>query len=263
MDKKNILKNGLLELFLLGELSPEQERTVHEALKKDSDLMVQFRSMEADFERMAFENALKPPATVRNSLEAALTSKEIQTPVRTLNISNAEGSRQKGRFMLAASLAALSALSTVLMYTQWQRAKENLQVLQQQTSGLEQRLTDVEKKYEDTTNKYQKINDPNVTPLLLVGNEKLPQGRATAYVNHTTKEVVVNPQGLPALDKDHTYQMWADVEGKMIDMGLVPTDRDLVALTYIDKAESLNITIEPAGGNDHPTVENLVSNIIL
>lgn len=49
----------------------------------------------------------------------------------------------------------------------------------------------------------------------------------------------------------------------MISMGLLPTDKDLVALTYIEKAESLNITIEPKGGNDHPTVERLISNIYL
>jgi hypothetical protein len=46
-------------------------------------------------------------------------------------------------------------------------------------------------------------------------------------------------------------------------MGLLPTDRELVTLTYIDRAESLNITIEPKGGNDHPTVERLISNVYL
>ncbi len=57
--------------------------------------------------------------------------------------------------------------------------------------------------------------------------------------------------------------MWADVDGEMISMGLLPTDKELIALTYIDKAASLNITIEPKGGNDHPTVERLISNVYL
>jgi anti-sigma-K factor RskA len=49
----------------------------------------------------------------------------------------------------------------------------------------------------------------------------------------------------------------------MINMGTLNTDNELVPLKYIENAESLNITIEPAGGSDHPTVEELVSYVIL
>jgi len=45
----------------------------------------------------------------------------------------------------------------------------------------------------------------------------------------------------------------------MIDMGVIPKNSDMVAMTYIADAESLNITIEPAGGSDHPTVSKLIS----
>ena len=73
----------------------------------------------------------------------------------------------------------------------------------------------------------------------------------------------MNSRGLDPLDTEHTYQMWADVDGEMINMGLVPAEQDYIPLRYIDKAESLNITIEPAGGSEHPTVEQLISNIYL
>ncbi len=82
-------------------------------------------------------------------------------------------------------------------------------------------------------------------------------------MNHKDKSVWVNPQSLPPLSEEETYQMWADVDGEMINMGLLPTDKELIALTYIDRAASLNITIEPKGGNDHPTVERLISNVYL
>ncbi len=74
---------------------------------------------------------------------------------------------------------------------------------------------------------------------------------------------VINTKKLPQLDADHDYQMWADVDGEMIDMGVIPKNKELIAMTYINNAESLNITIEPAGGNDHPTVERLISNVYL
>ncbi len=263
MDRKKILEDGLLELYLLGELPAEQEVVVANALQEDSDLRAVFRSMEDEFERMALENAITPPTTVRASLEAAMQQEPADTKVRSLQTPEPSSRNNTLRFLVAASFAALFALSSFWLYTQWQISKENLQVLQQQTSDLQNRLTDLEKNYQETNNRYRQINNPNVVPLLLVGNDLSPDSRATAYVNHQTKEVVVNPKGLVTLDDEHTYQMWADVEGEMINMGVVSTDREYISLTYIDKAESLNITIEPAGGNDHPTVERLISNVIL
>ena len=82
-------------------------------------------------------------------------------------------------------------------------------------------------------------------------------------MNHITKSVVINTERLPNLDEDHDYQMWADVEGEMINMGVISKSNKLTDMTYIDHAESLNITIEPAGGSDHPTVERLISNVYL
>ena len=38
MDKKKILEDGLLEQYLLGELSDEQEILIQKVLKEDADL---------------------------------------------------------------------------------------------------------------------------------------------------------------------------------------------------------------------------------
>lgn len=66
-----------------------------------------------------------------------------------------------------------------------------------------------------------------------------------------------------ALNAEHDYQMWADVEGEMINMGLIDNKKDLLAMNYIENAESLNITIEPLGGSEHPDVSRSISNVYL
>ena len=77
------------------------------------------------------------------------------------------------------------------------------------------------------------------------------------------KKVMVNTSQLSELDAQHDYQMWADVEGEMINMGVINTEEPLIAMTYIEDAESLNVTIEPKGGSDHPTVSRLITNVYL
>jgi anti-sigma-K factor RskA len=263
MDKKKILEEGLLEAYLMGDLDPGQRATVAEAIAKDPSLKAAYGAMEEDFERMAFENAVVPPSRIKKSLESVLNAMDEDPGVRHLAIDKKGQTKIQFRLMVAASMAALFAVSSFWLYSRWQDSEKNLQLVQRQTSELQNRMADLENDYQQTRSKYQTINNPNVQPFLLVGNQKLPNSRAIAYVNHQTKEVLLNTIGLPKLSDDKTYQLWADVEGEMIDMGLLPADRDLVSLNYIDKAESLNITIEPAGGSEHPTVENLVANVFI
>ncbi len=262
MDKKKILEDGLLEQYLLGELDAATMKSVASAMEDDMELRAHFEGLEENFERIAFENGIVPPKTVRDTLEAQLLESEQKDEKQIRSLSPAKSS-SKTNFLVAASIAAVLAFGTFWMYTQWQTAENNFKALESQTFALQERLSRLEKNYSETSNRYQQINNPNVIPLVLMGNEKAPNSKATAYVNHRTKQVILNAKGLRTLDEEHTYQMWADVEGEMINMGIVKTGEDYIILNYIDHAESLNITIEPAGGNDHPTVENLISNVIL
>ncbi len=250
MDRKDILEQGLLEKYLLDELSADEAQQVETALANDEELKKQFQLLEADFEKMAFENAITPPPAIKS----ALVSRLEPTPVRSL---------PANWLWIAASFAALFLLSSLWMYTKWQSAQEELDFLQDQSTVLQDRLEVLEENYKLTNNRLQIINNPGTIPFVLKGNDLTPDSRAVAYVNHNNRLVVVNPKGLQPLPDDQTYQMWSDVEGEMINMGLLPTDKDLVTLKYIDHAESLNITIEPAGGNDHPTVEQLISAVTL
>jgi hypothetical protein len=57
--------------------------------------------------------------------------------------------------------------------------------------------------------------------------------------------------------------MWAEVNGEMVNLGILKDFRDkdqLLALPYGEKALGY-ITIEPQGGNSTPTVQNIVANI--
>ena len=249
-DKKYIIKEGLLEKLLLDELSEKESLAVEAAIHRDEELRERHQQLEEDFERMAFENSIIPPNHVKESLKNTLESSKIKR-------------LSTNWVWAAASIAVLFLLTTFWMYSKWQSTKNELNTLQNQTTALEEDLEVLKGNYEFVNDKFQIINNASTIPLVLKGNNLRPNSRAIAYVNHVDKRVVVNPKGLAELPQDQTYQMWSDVDGEMINMGLLPTDKDLVPLKYIDKAESLNITIEPAGGNDHPTVEQLISYVTL
>lgn len=69
---------------------------------------------------------------------------------------------------------------------------------------------------------------------------------------------------LPELAEEQCYQMWAELQDKMVNLGILDiNDRKLQSVPYIEDALSLSITIEPKGGNDSASLENAVAQILL
>ena len=265
MDRNFIKENGILEQYLLGELSDKEEIELNLILQKDLELQEELRLLENDFERLAFENTITPPSHIKKSLMNAVD------PIVATPKSNPQEKliplQPKKTFSpllaVAAGFALLFMLSSAWLYSRLLNAQYSLETLQGQTSELYNQLKDIQDNYNETNKWYQNINTPSTLKLVLKGNDVSPNSIAVSYVNHNNKTVLLNTSGLPKLESDKDYQMWADVEGVMINMGVIPENEQMVELKYIDHAESLNITIEPAGGNDHPTVERLISNVIL
>ncbi|WP_146608955.1 hypothetical protein [Gelidibacter algens] len=47
--------------------------------------------------------------------------------------------------------------------------------------------------------------------------------------------VFINTSQLLVLNAEHDYQMWADVEGEMVNIGLIDNKKDLLAMNYKEK----------------------------
>lgn len=253
----NLEEEGILEQYVFGELSKEEMNQVRWLLSENAELQNKVQQIETDLEKLAFENSVEPSLVIKKKL---LESLEATSSEETKSIPL----KKKSYYLpIAASIAFIALALAGYLFTQWQNTKERLIESQNQTVVLTNQLNEIEGKLSQTQQQYNVVNNPQVIPLRLVGNQKMPQAVALIYLNHEQMEVVINSQGMPALPKDKDYQLWADVDGEMINMGVVPAEQQLVKMKYIPNASSINITIEPAGGNDHATVEQLVSNVIL
>ncbi|WP_157717187.1 anti-sigma factor [Formosa sp. Hel1_31_208] len=257
MDKTYILDNGILELYVLSELSQSEQQQVQRVIQQHPELKTIVETIEYSFESLAFENAIDPPTSVKTNLLRDIST----SPTKIIAISPQKSLRSY--LAIAASIAAFLFVGTIYMYTQLNTTKNQLKIVEQENTKLNNNINNLNTSLEETSTWYVMINNPDVEKYILTGNSQMPEAKVISYVNNTDKTVVINTAYLPELDKDHDYQMWADVEGEMINMGVIHKNKDMLAMTYIDHAESLNITIEPAGGNDHPTVSQLITNIYL
>jgi hypothetical protein len=257
MDKAYILEHGILELYLLGELTAEEQLQVEAALKTDAELKSLFNTLETNFETLAFENAINPPKSAKDVLMQRV--KMIQPKVVQLP----KASPLKLYLTIAASIAVFLTLGSIWVFTQLNNTKKELKIANEQNELLIKDINGLTNNLEYKNKYFDIINSPDTEQYILLGNALVPNAKVVSYVNNTEKQVIINTKNLPKLDEKHDYQMWADVNGVMIDMGVINKEENLLAMNYIDNAESLNITIEPNGGSDHPNVSKLVTNVYL
>lgn len=260
IDKKSLLENGLLEQYMLGELNTEQCEQIEQLLASDIELKTHFDALEEDFENIGLDNSINPPAFVKSKLlDQVKRTQDSETKVVSLEKQN----NTKLYLGIAASFAGLLMVGSFWMYSQLNEVKEQLQTVELNNTELNSTIEVLNVKLKENNASYNAIVNPDTEQYILKGNALSPDAKVVSYVNHQSKSVVINTERLPKLDADHDYQMWADVEGEMINMGVIAKDKSVMTMAYIDNAESLNITIEPAGGNDHPTVSRLVTNVYL
>ncbi len=68
MDKTYILEEGILELYVLGELNKSEQQQVEDAIRQYPDLKAEVDTIETKFETMAFEHAIQAPEAVKSNL---------------------------------------------------------------------------------------------------------------------------------------------------------------------------------------------------
>ncbi len=242
------LDTDLLEKYLLGTTNTEETLQVERYIAMYPEVRKIYNELQDNLETFAKIHAVKAPEGLRAKI------------LHTIRAQNA-GRRRFRRYAIAASVAALLfAGSSYFFWNQNQNLQMENTIVNNKIKDLEE---DMREQLEDVRNQFIVLNNPQTRKYMVNGNKKAKELKAVAYINPVKKLAYINVRNLPNLPEDFDYQMWAEVNGEMVNLGVIRNvdDKDkLRALPYAKNAVSY-ITIEPKGGNDTPTVQNIVANI--
>ncbi len=249
---KEILESGLLEEYIAGLLDEEQKSRVEQALAQHPELRAEYQQLQQVLETFASSIAVKPPSGLKRRIVHSL-SESSRKPNNLFN----------RNWSIAASVAAIILLGTSLALGIANRnLNDDKQLL---TSNLEQ----ISEQYDIQNSKLELfagamgfLKNPNTGKYVLSGNQLAPGLQTVAYWNPVDQQSYLDILNLPELPDRQCFQLWADVEGEMVSLGVISSlEEDLVPLPFLTNAASLNITIEPEGGSAHPHVDKLVASL--
>ena len=253
MDKNKLLASDVLERFVMGDVSPEEQALVEQAIRTSPEVQKSLEVIENTFLQVSKENALLPNPNTK----ASILDKIDQLSAENTVDFSAPYKFWKKMAAIAAAIGALVLIGGAFYYSEYKNMSKQYHELQAQFITLSNTCNEAQNTAKQNQEVLTFLQNPSteIIPLVSINNQ---QASANAFWNPTAQQALINIGALPELSNDEVYQLWADIEGEMVDMGVLNANTTLQEIPFMAQAESLNITIEPAGGSDHPMVERLV-----
>ncbi|PHN92608.1 anti-sigma factor [Maribacter sp. 6B07] len=255
MDVEKYIASGILELYVAGILSEKENLEIANYAKEYPEIKKEIEEIEASI----LELSRKASPGYHYSFKALMN--KINGEVKVVDINEKRSTPFLSYMGWAASI--LLAVGLFWMYQQNQDLKSNIEVVEKQNVDLEQQIADTDSSLEQTQELLNTLRDKNISVIPLGGQDVSPTSYAKAYWNKQEEKVFIDAKGLPEPPDGFVYQVWSLKLSPLTptSMGLLEdfaTDENKVfALNNPNESEAFGITLEPAGGSESPTLEQL------
>lgn len=251
MDIQAYISSGVLELYVIGQLSPREMREVEKMAHQYPAIKKELTAIEQALETYSLNNQTPPQATTFDRIKA-----EIQTPAPTTTTKN---KRTGLPLWLGLLLGGLSLILAIFFFSGWQQQK-NLRIENEELKVALQACETANQDQQDADRPMAILRENGTSTILLAGTEANPSLQAAVYFNPLSQKSYLDPFQLPTPTTGKQYQLWALIDGQPTDMGvfdLPTTDQTFIEVPFIAEADAFAITLEPAGGSTNPTLTDL------
>ena len=240
-----------MESYVLG-LATDAERLEFEQMVTAHAEIAEARdAFERSLETLLVQEAPAPPSFIKEKIqqqitpvvaESSVTEEMERTPVRRMNV----------WWMLAAACFVGLLAAGYWAYD----SNEKYKALETRQSGTERELAQKSAQLDSLYAEANLMRGPDVKMVKMQGTPNAPKALTTVFWDSTNKDVYMFVNNLPAPATDKQYQLWALLDGKPIDLGMLELkqNRLLVRMKNVQNAQAFAVTLEPKGGSVSPTL---------
>jgi len=267
-DIKAYIESGILELYVLGDVTPDEKLQVEAMAAKHPAIKAELDEIERSLESYAKENAVEPANDLRDRiLNSLLTNlgddttfdKAPEVPMAKVVTMERPKAYNFYKYAFAACLTLLLVSVAALISTYNKLQDTNVQIASLQSSNSQFAKT---AKFEE--GELGVLRSGSFKLLKLQGTAKSPQSQITVAWSPVKKQVWIDLKDLkvPVNDDTHQYQLWALVKGKPISLGVfdkkTADTSDMEEMHPTALADAFAVTLEPHGGSVAPTMSQMV-----
>ena len=233
-------------MHALGLTSSAEATQVVDWVAQFPEVKAELEAIEKSLELYATDHAITPSSNLRSVILNKLDTTEVKQAGMVRSISPA------WKYMAAASLLLLlgSVYLNMNYYSKLKNADNALKSSQQELVAVNDQLRSMNNEMDVVKNKYSKA-------VSLEGMDAAPEAAAKIFWMKNTGEVYIDPSNLPEAPAGKQYQLWAFVDGKPVDGGMIITgnkgnEYHIQKMKTFGKAEAFAVTLETTGGNPTP-----------
>ncbi|MBI3234215.1 MAG: anti-sigma factor [Bacteroidetes bacterium] len=264
MSIDEIMTSGLLETYVLGNTSAEETAMINALCNTHPELVLEIEKIENALINYSAASAPELKESIKKNLHASLFAPELKSgEAKVVPLSTTSDRRlQIYKMGIAASLLLfVSSLAyTVMLQQKLGRLNSELRELTAAKSYLAQEIKIQQTSITSINQRLQIVTSPGVKSVTLNGMNSLASKAAMVYWNAKTEEVYFNISGLPDSPATKQYQLWAIVNGKPVDAGVLDMssgDSVFQKMKPVKGASAFAVTIEKAGGSPTPSLETM------
>ena len=249
MTIEEIKSSGLLELYVLGRLGPNETQLVEDGLSKSIELRAEVVEIERALEIYAQAHGVDPSPGLKDKILKEISGSTKTPPTKPTP-------PKSGNSWLP-GLLALSALALALgMWWQNNQLKES----QRQFEAYQVTCDSVNAVNQAQIALLNEITDRNNDMIAVTATEKYPETDLYFYHNPVNQRNFIKVKNLPPITANQSYQLWS-LKGSQAPIPLdvfqaggalfIPVRHEANTNTYA-------ITIENRGGAQSPNLANLI-----
>jgi anti-sigma-K factor RskA len=259
VDTREYIQSGVLELYVYDQLSEAERSQVENICTQYPEVKAELTAIQAAVDGYAISHARVPDPALRNKILSQLDLRDVAEP-RVVPM-NASG--RSYRWLAAASVALFLASSAVnlYLYIQYQSVSGQLADLQSKNTVLADNNTHLTKQITTISDDLTTVASPTNVRVELAGLPLSPAAKALIFWDKERNATYINTSQLPPLAQERQYQLWAIVDGKPVDLGVLPNEKQQTALLKVKTVsapQAFAITIEPKGGSVNPTMDQMI-----
>ena len=256
MDVNAYIESGILELYVAGQLTEQENQEVYELMRKHPEILQEVIDIERAVMALTASTSKRSNTNVFTQIRNQLNLGDDAS--KTISIA-------KYNWLTYSGWAAAILLAGGLLWTlnQKQQLETDITTVNIEKSYLEQQIEASKNDLAATKELLNILRDRNIIAVPLGGQGDFDNSYAKVYWNKTDKSIYLDAQGLPEAPQGKVYQVWSLTLNPLTPTSLGTIDdfntddNKIFAISNDNESQAFGITLEPEGGSETPTMEQL------